>query len=64
MSHLLPIAIGFVSRIRRGHSESGQTLVEYGLLVALIAVVAVAALVFIGPIVSQMFQNIADNLNV
>jgi pilus assembly protein Flp/PilA len=43
--------------------SSGQTLVEYGLLLALIAVIVVVALLFLGPIVSAMFQNIGQNLN-
>lgn len=43
--------------------EEGQTLVEYGLLLALIAVVIFMSLIFLGPIVSQMFQNIGTTLN-
>ena len=36
---------GFVARIER---EGGQALAEYGLILALIAVVAIAALGFLG----------------
>jgi pilus assembly protein Flp/PilA len=43
--------------------EDGQTLVEYGLLLALIAIIVIVALLFLGPIVSQIFQNVGDNLN-
>jgi pilus assembly protein Flp/PilA len=43
--------------------EEGQTLVEYGLLLALIAIIVIVALLFLGPIVSQIFQNVGDNLN-
>ncbi len=43
-------------------SERGQTLVEYGLLLALIAVIVIAALVFLGPIVSSMFVNVGTQL--
>lgn len=42
--------------------ERGQTLVEYGLILALIAVVVIVALIFLGPIVSTMFQRIGTNL--
>ncbi len=42
--------------------EEGQTLVEYGLLLALIAIVVIAALIFLGPIVSQIFTNVGTNL--
>jgi Flp pilus assembly pilin Flp len=41
-----------LSKFRR-EDEEGQTLVEYGLLLALI---------FLGPIVSQIFQNVGTNL--
>ena len=42
--------------------EEGQTLVEYGLLLALIAIVVIAALVILGPIVSGIFDEIGDSL--
>ena len=42
--------------------EQGQTLVEYGLLLALIAIIVIVALLFLGPIVSQIFQNVGTNL--
>lgn len=46
----------------RREDEEGQTLVEYGLLLALIAIIVIIALIFLGPIVSQIFQNVGDNL--
>jgi pilus assembly protein Flp/PilA len=46
----------------RREDEDGQTLVEYGLLLALIAIIVIVALLFLGPIVSQIFQNVGDNL--
>ena len=42
--------------------EEGQTLVEYGLLLALIAIIVIVALLFLGPIVSQIFRNVGKNL--
>ena len=50
-----------LARFRR-EDEEGQTLVEYGLLLALIAIIVIVALLFLGPIVSQIFQNVGDNL--
>ena len=44
------------------HREEGATMVEYGLMVALIAVVALAAVTLLGGNVSAMFQKIADAL--
>ena len=40
----------------------GQDLLEYALLVALIALVAVGAVTAAGTSVSTIFQNIADKL--
>ena len=42
--------------------EEGQTLVEYGLLLALIAIIVIVALLFLGPLVSEIFQNVGSNL--
>jgi pilus assembly protein Flp/PilA len=43
--------------------EDGQTLVEYGLLLALIALVVFAALIVLGPIVSGFFIDMGDTIN-
>lgn len=43
--------------------ESGQDLIEYALLVALIAIVVIAALTLLGPIIAQVFQNIGTELS-
>lgn len=50
-----------LSRIRRD-DEEGQTLVEYGLLLALIAIIVIVALLFLGPLVSGIFQEVGDTL--
>ncbi|HZU73363.1 MAG TPA: Flp family type IVb pilin [Acidimicrobiales bacterium] len=42
--------------------ESGASLVEYALLLALIAVVAIGALIFLGHGVNNTLQNVANNL--
>ena len=52
----------FLSKFRND-DEDGQTLVEYGLLLALIAIIVIVALLFLGPIVSRIFQNVGSNLN-
>lgn len=51
--------LGFLRR----DDEEGQTLVEYGLLLALIAIVVIAALVVLGPIVSGIFTEVGNSLN-
>ena len=42
--------------------ESGQDLVEYALLVALIAIVVIAALTLLGPAIANIFTDITTNL--
>jgi pilus assembly protein Flp/PilA len=42
--------------------KRGQTLVEYGLLLALIAIVVIAVLLLLGPAISGIFQSVNDQL--
>ena len=42
--------------------EKGQGLVEYALILVLIAVVVIAILVVLGPIIGNVFSTIRDNL--
>lgn len=44
------------------NSERGATMVEYGLMLALIAVVCLTAVALIGTNANTVFQNIADKL--
>jgi pilus assembly protein Flp/PilA len=44
-------------------SERGATLVEYALLVALIAVVCIAAVTLLGSAASTKFSSVADTIN-
>jgi pilus assembly protein Flp/PilA len=40
--------------------EDGQAMVEYGLILALVSVVAIVALKLVGTDVTAVFQGIAD----
>ena len=42
--------------------EEGQGMVEYALLVGLIAIVVIAALVLLGPAIAQKFTDIKNSL--
>ena len=44
-------------------SDSGASLVEYALLLALIAVVAIGALTFLGNTVSNTLNNVSNIIN-
>jgi Flp pilus assembly pilin Flp len=45
-----------------GKDELGASLVEYALLLALIAVVAITALIFLGGSASNQLNNVANHL--
>ncbi len=42
--------------------EKGQGLVEYALILVLIAVVVIAILVVLGPVIGNVFSDISGNL--
>jgi pilus assembly protein Flp/PilA len=42
--------------------EEGQGLLEYGLILVLVAVVVVGILVLFGPIVGDMFSTVVSNI--
>lgn len=42
--------------------ETGQGLAEYALILAFIAVVAVVALIFLGPQISNLLSSVANDL--
>jgi pilus assembly protein Flp/PilA len=42
--------------------EDGQTMTEYGVLLALIAVVVIVALLFLGPQVANLFTFVGSKL--
>lgn len=42
--------------------EEGASMVEYALLVALIAVVVIAALLILGPAIANLFDRVTDEL--
>ena len=50
-------------RARFGRDERGASLVEYALLVALIAVVCIVAITFVGSRASDKFSSVGSSLN-
>ena len=57
MTRLIRIANKFLTR-----REEGATLAEYGLLLALIAVVCLAAITLLGSMISSMFASLAGTI--
>jgi len=43
-------------------NEEGQGMVEYALLIGLIAIVVIAVLILLGPAIAAKFQEIINNL--
>ena len=42
--------------------EEGQGLVEYALILVLVAIVDIAILLLLGPIIGNVFSNIVTNI--
>ena len=48
--------------VRLMRDEKGQTMVEYGLLIALISIAVIAVLVLLGPRIAGFFQAVDNQL--
>ena len=46
----------------REEDEEGQGMVEYGLIISLVAIVVVAALLLLGPKIALIFSNVTNVL--
>lgn len=42
--------------------ERGQGLVEYGLILLLVAIIVIAVLIFLGPIVGNLYSRVNNTL--
>jgi pilus assembly protein Flp/PilA len=61
LTTLMPFVQALVGRLHL-RSETGQALVEYGILVGLIAVVCVATIVTLGTKIESYFTSIVSAL--
>jgi pilus assembly protein Flp/PilA len=53
----------FITRLKKfAHAESGQDLLEYALLIALIALVAIVGVTAAGLKVNTIFSNVATQI--
>lgn len=50
----------FSSKLKK---ENGQGLVEYALILVLVAIVVIAALLILGPIIGNVFSTVNDSLS-
>ena len=63
---MLPTQFQFLAtwmRARFANSDRGASLVEYALLVALIAVVCIAAVTLLGTSASSKFDQVGNSIN-
>lgn len=65
MDTVISFVMGMVASLRRSarRGEHGASLVEYALLLALIAVVAILALHFLGGTVASTLNNVGNSIN-
>lgn len=54
--------VGTVIRKLLPEQEAGQGMVEYGLIIALVAVVAIAGLVILGPKIGSLFESLGASV--
>ena len=57
--------VDYLSALIDAHSADrakGQGMVEYGLIIALVAVVAIAGLIVLGPKISAMFTSLGSSV--
>ena len=60
VNNLLTYVQTAIQQTRR--DERGATMIEYGLMVALIAMIVVPALLILGPAFVALFTDVAGNL--
>ena len=60
LNNLLTYVQTAILQTRR--DERGATMIEYGLMVALIAMIVVPALLILGPAIVTLFTNVAGAL--
>jgi pilus assembly protein Flp/PilA len=59
---MLKLWISLQNRVAELRDEEGQAMTEYGLILALIAVVCILVLIALGTGVRDTFQSIVDEL--
>lgn len=57
------MTVGQSVQVRRLEAEeNGQTLVEYGLIIGLLSIVAIGAITFLGGTITDLFQDVSTAL--
>jgi len=61
-TEMLSCLVKFQTKLAAMRDDRGATAVEYGLMVALIAIVIIGAVTFLGTNLSNLFQNVATKV--
>lgn len=61
LTYAIVMVQSYLATLKR---EEGQGMAEYGLILALVALVVVAAFVFLGDQVSILIQDVGDKMTV
>ena len=64
MTSLMVSMMAFVAGVkdRFSQEEKGATMVEYGIMVAFIAVLVMAAVIVLGPQIAGLFTRVSNSL--
>lgn len=64
MTSLMVSMTAFIAGVkdRFGREEKGATMVEYGIMVAFIAVLVMAAVIILGPQIAGLFTRVSASL--
>jgi pilus assembly protein Flp/PilA len=63
MTSLMVSMTAFIAGVKnRLTSEKGATMVEYGIMVAFIAVIVMAAVIVLGPQIAGLFTSVSNKL--
>lgn len=62
MQKINDLMTSLFARIQNAKEESGQTLVEYGLIVALLSIVAIAVIATLGDEIVLVFEEVTAGL--
>jgi pilus assembly protein Flp/PilA len=61
-SHILPVQRKEVRTMLYMAREKGQGLVEYALILVLVALLVFAVLIILGPVIGNVFSNLNSSL--
>ena len=53
----------YIPTVETDEEYEGQGMVEYGLILALVSVVAIVALLLLGPAIADIFSEVTDELD-